>query len=192
MSRVQISDLYAKAQDDLKFNGDKAWESIKLSFTLSSALTTVIVSLLGFINYLSIDVIAKTLFMLIPILVAIIMKKFVDVTEKNFKRECRRMYENMAILMKIEDELPKRKDKSDDRNFKDETKYIPPEWEKSKFSNTKQYVDEMMKQNDRFYSDMRPIFPTLRKVSYALMVAIVGIIIFITVEPILLSFLCPL
>jgi hypothetical protein len=187
MSSIKISDLYAKAQDDLKFNGDKAWETMKFSFTLSSALTTVIVSLLGVISYLSISVIAKAFFMLIPILVAIIMKEFVDVTEKNFERECRRMYENMTILMKIEDELPQRKDKSDNRNFRDETKYIPLEWEKCKFSTTKQYVDEMMRQNDRFYSNMRPIFSILRKVSYALIAIVFGII-FITVEPILCSF----
>ena len=38
------------------------------------------------------------------------------------------MYENMPILMKIEDELPKRIDLSDNRNFKDEKEYIPDLW----------------------------------------------------------------
>ncbi|MEM3616616.1 MAG: hypothetical protein QXJ31_01715 [Candidatus Bathyarchaeia archaeon] len=172
----------------MKFNGERAWETMKLSLTLSSALTTVIVSLLGVINYLPIDGFTKAFSMLVPLLVGIIMKEFVNVAERNFERECRRMYENIAILMKIEAELPSRKDKRDDRNFKEETNYLPLAWEKCKFSNTEQFVDEMLKRNNSFYSSMKPIFSILRKVAYLLM-AIVCSIILITIVSTLSSFL---
>lgn len=178
MPSIEIGDLYRKAQDDVKFNGDKGWETIKFCLTLSSTLITLTVSLLGAINYLSINVVVKAFLTLSLILIMVMMKKLVDVTEKNFDRECRRMYENIAILMKIEDELPQRRDLRDNRNFKEEKEYIPDEWKKNQFLNTKAYVDAMMdgKKKDKFYSNMRPIFPIFRGLSY-----VVTAIIIITV-----------
>lgn len=188
MPSIEIGDLYTKAQDDLKFNGDKAWETIKFCVTLSSTLITVTVGLLGAINYLAIDGVIKAFLIVALIPLIIMMKRLVDVTEKNFERECRRTYKNLAILMKIEDELPQRKDLSGNRNFKQETKYIPLEWEKNQFLTTEAYVTAMMQGKDKFYSNMRPIFPIFRRVSYVLL-AIVSVIIIITVAPILQSFL---
>ena len=166
---IELADLYAKAQDDLKFNGDKGWETIKLCITLSSTLITVILGLLGAINYLPINFFVKALLIVALIPLPIMMKIIVDVSKKNFHRECRRMYENMTILMKIEDELPERKDLSDNRNFKEETKYLPNEWENKPFPNTKAFVTAMMQGKDKFYSNMRPIFSILRVFSYLLL-----------------------
>lgn len=179
---IKLSDLYVKAQDDLKFNGDKAWESIKLCITLSSTLITVTLGLLGAINYLSINFFIKALLIGGLIIFPIMMKRIVNVSAKNFERECRRMYENMTILMKIEDELPERKDLSDSRNFKEETTYIPPEWkENNLFPTTDAYVKATMQRKDRFYSNMRPIFSILRVFSNVLLsITCVIVIIVIT------------
>lgn len=187
MSSIEIVDLYRKAQDDVKFNGDKAWETIKFCVSLLSTLITITVGLIGVINYLSIDVVVKALLTLSLISVIITMLKIVDVTEINFDRECRRMYESMAIIMKIEDELPLRKDLGD-RNFKQETEYIPDKWKKTRFLSTKAYVNAMMERKDTLSSNMRRTFPIFRWLSYALLIIVIVIVI-ITVAPIILPLL---
>jgi hypothetical protein len=192
---IELGDLYAKAQDDLKFNGDKAWETIKLCITLSSMLITVILGLLGAINYFSINFFVKVLLIVALIPFPIMMKMIVDFLSKNFERECSRMYENMTILMKIEDELPERKDLSDSRNFMKETKYIPLKWEKdyispegkkNLFPNTEEFVKAMKQEKGKFYSNMRPIFSILRVFSY-LLLSITCLIAIIVIAPALCS-----
>jgi hypothetical protein len=186
---VELSDLYTKAQDDLEYNGDKAWESIKLCITLSSTLITITLGLLGAIDYLpNYSVKASLIFVLI--IFPIMMYYIVDVTSKNFDRECSRMYENVTILMKIEDELPERKDLSN-RNFTKENKYIPHRWEKdyispqgekNLFSDTEEFVKKMMKKKDALYSNMKPIFSIFRAFSCVLLMLILAIFIIVLTQ----------
>ena len=190
---IELSDLYTKAQDDLKYNGDKAWETIKLCITLSSMLITVILGLLEVINYFSINFSVKVILILALIIFPIMMIKIVDVSSKNFYRECSRMYENVTILMKIEDELPQRRDLSDNRNFKEEKDYIPKRWKEIRFPKTDAFVDFMMddKKKDKFYSNMKPIFSILKIFSYVLL-SIICIIAIIVIAKGLCSFIAPL
>ncbi len=188
---IELSDLYAKAQDDLKYNGDKAWESIKLCITLFSTLITVTLGLLGAINYLPVGFFVKASLIVTLIIFPIMLIIIVDFLSKNFHRECRRMYENATILMKIEDELPQRKDLSDSRNFMNETKYIPYRWEKdyispeegkNLFSDTEDFVNKMMQKKDALYSNMKPIFSFFRVFSYVLLAIIFAIAVIIIAQ----------
>jgi hypothetical protein len=175
MPTITIADLYKKAQDDAKFNADKAWETIKFCTTISSTLIAVTVSLLGAINApaLAIDLPIKALLTFILIIFPIMVVKIADLTEKNFKRECDRMYESIAILMKIEEELPERRS-NQKIHFSGEKTYTPQKWndEKYRFPCTKQYTESMMKSSDKFHSSMRPVFSILRYVSYALLLTV--------------------
>jgi ABC-type multidrug transport system fused ATPase/permease subunit len=188
---IELSDLYDKAQDDLKYNGDKAWESIKLCTALSSTLITVTLGLLGAIDFLPINFIVKAVLILVLIIFPLMIKTIVTSLSKNFHRECRRMYENMTILMKIEDELPDRKDLSDSRNFTKEKKYIPHRWEKdyissekekNLFSDTEDFVATLMEKKDALYSNMKPIFSILKGISYVLVLILISLAIIIIIQ----------
>ena len=96
------------------------------------------------------------------------------------------MYENMPILMKIQDELPKRIDLSDNRNFKDEKEYIPDLWKKHRFTDTDAFIKAMMEEKDKFYSDMKPIFSRLKVISYVLVLILVSIAIIIMAQGLVL------
>ena len=74
------------------------------------------VGLLGAINYLSITPVVKVFLMAALIAFPIINLRIVSVTENNFRRECKRMYAALAIVMKIENMLPNRKE-LDQRRF---------------------------------------------------------------------------
>jgi hypothetical protein len=174
---IKLGDLYTKAQDDLKYNGDKAWETIKLCITLFSTLLTAFLGLLTAINFLG----KSLVFVLIPIPFPIMMIIIVYFLSKNFERECSRMYENVTILMKIEDELPHRKDLREERNFKEENDYIPKKWKEIQYSDTEEFVKVMMdnKKKDSFFSNLKAIFSILLGFSCVLLLitCIIAIII---------------
>jgi len=173
MSKITKKELYSKAQDDLKFNGDKAWETIKFTVTLSSAIIAAIVGLIGVVISLT-DLTSKIVLLVGLILVAIMLKEIVDFAERNFERECKRMYENMTILMKLENELPPRENKMN--NFEKEDYYIPEKWRTERYSDTDDFVNKMLKE-DRFYSNMKPLFTNLRRLSYILMAIVIAVLI---------------
>jgi hypothetical protein len=175
MSNIEIGDLYKKAQGDVEYQGDKGWETIKFCVTISSTLITATVGLLTVINYLPINVVIKPVLMLLLVPIMVIMERIVKVTKKNFNRECRRMYENITILMKIEDELPQRKDFKANRNFKEEKEYIPQDWKKMQYSNTDEYVKSWMgdKKRPTFYSSMSPIFSLFQVISYVITIGVI-------------------
>jgi hypothetical protein len=185
--RIEIVNLYTKAYDDQKSHADNAWETIKFNITLSSTLITVTLSLLGAINYLAINAVVKAFLTGALILFPIIMKEIVDVGEKNFKRECKRMCEATAILMKIEEEFPQRKGLSENNHFYKDDKYTPRKWDSIKYPTTEKYIEAMMQTRDTFYSSMRPIFPIFRCLSY-LLLSIIGIIVIMTIAPVLCSY----
>lgn len=182
MPSIEIVDLYKKAQDDAKFNADKAWETIKFCTTVSSTLITVAVSLLGAINFLAIGLVVKALLTGTLILFPMMIMKIVHVAEENFQRECNRMYESIAILMKIEEELPKRIHLNRDSHFTDENRYTPSKWDEKKYPTTGKFIEAMMNESDKFHSSMRPVFSVLRLASYVLL-SIVSFIFLVTITP---------
>jgi len=107
--------------------------------------------------------------------------KIVHVAEENFQRECNRMYESVAILMKIEEELPKRVHLKDS-HFTEENTYTPRKWDETKYPTTRKFIDAMMNESDKFHSSMRPVFSVLRLASYVLL-SIVSFIFLVTVIP---------
>jgi hypothetical protein len=187
LSEIQIVDLYKKEYDYVKFNADKAWETIKFCTTIVTTLITVTVSLLGAINYLTISPIVKVFLMVALVAFPIISLKVIGVTEKNFERELRRMYEALTIIMKIEAYLPLRKDVKVNRVFGKENTFIPPEWEENKYPTTKGYIDAMIKADNKFYSSMKPIFSVFRIVSALVLGLIVSIILVVLIQTILFT-----
>ncbi len=186
MSSIQTGDIYKKAHDDMKFNADKAWETIKFCTAISSTLITVTVSLLGAINYLAINVVVKAILTGTLIMFPIMIMKIVNVAKENYQRECNRMYQSIAILMKIEEELPKRVHLSKDSHFTEEDRYTPREWDETKYPTTRKFIDAMMKESDKFHSSMIPIFSVLLIASYVLLL-IVSVIFLVTIIPFLVD-----
>ncbi len=174
---MNVTELYKKTQEDKKINADKAWETIKFSVTILSTLVTVTIALIGAINYLAIDPSVKPVFVSSTVLIPILMAVIVRIVGKNFERECIRMYESMAILMKIEEELPKRNVLAGS-NFWEED-YFPSYWKEPKYINTQKYIESMMGDSKKFYSSMKPIFSIFGLISLLLIV----LVVFIAVAP---------
>jgi len=180
---IEVVDLYKKAQEDTKFNADKGWETVKFSATLSSTLITVTLGLLGVINYLAISPFVKAFLTGTLVIFPIMMGKIIGVAQKNFERECERMYEAIATLMKIEEELPQRVNLNKAIHFREEPTYINPRWNENKYSKTDAYIKDMMLKSDKFHSSIKPIFSIFRIISNVLL----GIVSFIFVMTIVQS-----
>lgn len=84
------------------------------------------------------------------------------------------MYKSIAILMKIEEKLPKRISLKATSHFPQEPTLNPPEGD-NKYPTTKEYIRAMMKDSDKFYLTMRPIFVILEAFSWVVVGFTVGI-----------------
>jgi cytochrome c biogenesis protein CcdA len=64
--------------------------------------------------------------------------------------------------MRIEDELPRRRDSSVKRNFEKENDYIPKKWKEIHYSDTDEFVNAMINnKKDKFFSNLKLIFSIL-------------------------------
>ena len=174
MSNLELLELYKKAQDDKKFNADKAWETIKFRTTILSTFITVTLGLLSLINSLGINAVLKSFLTAVLVIFPVIMLEIISVGETNFKRECERMYEAITIMMKIEDTFPSRGELNQHNRFPDEDKYLPRRYEEEReemgnWKNTEEYVNDMLSSPHHFYRNMKRIFPIFRDVSYFLL-----------------------
>jgi hypothetical protein len=196
MPDVGIDDLYRKAHDDMKFNADKAWETVKFHITLSSTLVTVTIGLFGFVNSLSVHAAIKTALTGALVLFPIIMLRIISVGKSNFERECSRMYEAIATVMKIEEKLPSREKLNSQNVLFGEDKFIPKRYEeerkKKNWKDTDEFIKDMLTgSHDNFYRNMRRIFPVFAIVSYFLlaMVSVSFLILLTSLAATFLAFL---
>ena len=82
----------------------------------------------------------------------------------NFRRECKRMYEQIAILQLVEEKLGIYKERTTRVLFAGEDYYVQTTWTKSKFNTVSSFVKAQMEQKDRFwglYKNLFVVFPTL-------------------------------
>jgi hypothetical protein len=138
---IAVSDLYIKAQRDVEFQEEKGWETIKFFLTFSSTLFTVTLGLFFAIQYFKLGSAMTSGLSLSLILIMIILVIFSKISEVNFARECKRMYENIAIIMKIEDEFGRRIKRA---VLKEEAYYIPDTWKQTKQDTTRDFVRSVM------------------------------------------------
>lgn len=168
MSGITLADIYKREHDSQLFLAERAWETIKFHITLSLTLITVTLGLFGLINSLGEPEIIRTVLIGALVLFPYIMFRIVSIGEENFQRECNRMYEAIAVLMKIEEKFDLRGELSEKNHFFREPRCTPLRYDE-KWETTEKFVDDMMEgTRDNFYTNMRRIFPIFRIVSYIL------------------------
>lgn len=88
-------EFYRKTEELRRDHADRAWKTIKNYILLASSIIAVFVD---FIEWENFKPSALVYLWLIPILLAYISR----IMRRNFKRECERLYETIAILKLIE------------------------------------------------------------------------------------------
>jgi len=170
-----------------------SWEMVKFYTTLCSTLLMILFAFFGvlFSNevFLMLNNQIKIWILIIPIFLSSFIFVISYIGRENFTRECNRLYEQLAIVMKLEsrmglhDNLRNIKEKED--LFKNDDHYIPNRWRKE-FNNKSEedYVKEMMSENrDSFYTKSLVIFNAICIMSVLIILFDIYIIFTLFLDP---------
>ena len=110
-----------------------------------------------------------------------VMSTFKRIFEKygfeNFERECRRMYEQTSILIKLEENFGFYGERPQKRKTLPADKlYIPRRWLCDQSQTDFQFVCNAMAKKDTLYGNMKPIFRIFQWLSVVLMIIIAVLI----------------
>jgi len=176
-------EFYKKAHNDQTFFAEKAWETIKLHILLSSSLISITVGTLVLMHTSEVffrfgakeRIILIGSLLILPITMILILY----IGFRNFSRECRRMYEQASILMKLEEKFGfsvEKRAKERKQFLKDET-YVPERYLEKIWDSSSEFIKDVMLRKDTLYGNMSPIFKIFLGVSVALIVSILIVIL---------------
>jgi hypothetical protein len=177
-------EFYRKTASSMNFNATAGWETVKFHIVLSSSLISVtFVALVAIQTSASLDYNLKHLFTLGLVVLPITMLFVVRQGGENFKRECERMYDQVSILMKLEDKFGFYEKRDGERHiFLNDDGYFPKkfygQWYSAKDVDSDKFREKMMSSSDTFYSTMRTVFMLFTNVSYGLIALIVLVVLF--------------
>jgi hypothetical protein len=170
--------LFEEYDEDRRDFSDREWETIKFFTTVFAALLTATIAIIKllFQNY-------EGLWMFIPLPFFMFVISYIGL--RNFKRECARLFERVATLMKIEEKIGFHDKRNNRRRLvlKCDEYYLSKSFIEigKKYDNTKEFVDEMIKNPpEGRYGNTYKIFKIL-------FIAYMGISIFMIIIMILLN-----
>lgn len=174
-------ELYKKTNAERKIFAEKAWETIKIHIVLLSSLISITIGTLAVTHTSEIfltllDEKMKFLLNASLLILPIIMLRIIRTARLNFKRECKRMYEQISIIMKLEEKMGFLEERTENKQFKDDKGYFPKRYY-DKWDNSEKFVKDMMKRKDTIYRNMRQIFSIFEIISYVLISLVVLIAI---------------
>lgn len=169
-------EFYRKASNERQFFAEKAWETIKFHIVLASSLISITVGALSLMLtsevFLILPKIIKSLLTILVVILPITMLYVVGMGSRNFNRECKRMYEQISIIMKIEERLDLTQQRIKPKQFPRDTTYFPQRYDE-KWDNSCQFINTMMRRKDTLYGIMRGIFTLFKSVSWTLIAIII-------------------
>lgn len=174
-------ELYRKTNAQRQFFADKAWETIKFHIVLLSSLISITIGTLAVIRTSEIFLTLlnekmKFLLTVTLVILPITMLLIIRMARANFERECRRMYEQISIIMKLEEKMGFLVERTEREQFKEDNRYFPKRYYEP-WNNSEKFVDDMMKRKDTIHRNMGKIFTIFENISYVLMSLIVLIAI---------------
>ena len=180
-------EFYQRVNDSRQFYAEKAWETIKFHILLSSSLISVSLGTIALLHtsevFLKMTGGMRAVLILPILLLPLAMYEIIRVGNRNFDRECNRMYEQAAIIMKLEEKFgftSEKRNKEKINQITEEEKYLPPRYNEKKWLTTKAYIDDMMsccQKKDNLYCNMRVIFRLFKYASIALSIFIIVLIL---------------
>jgi len=185
MSEDPFVKLYEKILKEKHFFAEKAWETIKFHTILFSSLISITIGALVGLHtseiFLELILWKRLILLSILFILPYTMKKVIEIGFSNFKRECDRMYEHSAILIKIEEKLGFRQErnKTGTITFSEDKTYLSPRFFEKKWINTDKFRKDMLDcsdKKDNLYCNMKKIFELFNNASWILICSIILVI----------------
>ncbi len=178
----KLIELYKKTIKSQQFFAEKGWESIKFHILLSSSLVSITIGALVAMHTSSafneLGYGARGLLVLILVVLPSLMIAIIELGYKNFVRECKRMYEQSSIFLKLEEKLGFWEDRDEDKRkgFPNEEKYFPDRYREyftnEEWSNSEDFIKDIMSRKDTLFGIMKKIFIIFEDIGLILIVII--------------------
>lgn len=185
MTGVQWVKLYERIVKEKHFFAEKAWETIKFHTILSSSLISITIGALVGLHtseiFLELILWKRLILLAILFILPFTMKRVVGIGFTNFQRECDRMYEHSAILIKLEEKLKFRqeREKNGSLPFYEDKTYLSPRFFENEWKSTNEFRKNMLDcsdTKDNLYCNMRKIFRLFDRISWILFCSIIVVI----------------
>ena len=185
MTDAQWVKLYERIVKEKHFFAEKAWETIKFHTLLSSSLISITIGgLVGLHTsaiFLELILWKRLILLAILFILPYTMKKVVGIGFANFERECDRMYEHSAILIKLEEKLKfsQEREKNSSLPFPKDKTYLSPRFFEKEWESTNEFRKNMLDCSDtknNLYCNMRKIFRLFDGISWILFCSIIIVI----------------
>lgn len=151
---------YQRIIKNFERNAISAWETVKLLVVLSSSIISITLGANFLMQtsewFLKQSIIMKSFLTGSTIILPGIMLIMLDTGKNNFTRECKRMYEHLSILIKIEEKYGMRgyRNKEHIKQFPEDKKYIVKRFDEI-WKNSEQFRDKLTStERDSFYYNM--------------------------------------
>ena len=141
-----------------RFQTERAWETIKLFILVFSSLISIYFTLI--IAMFKFEIIVKIPFYLRLFILSIFpffLFLVCIVGWLNFRRQCRRMYELISILIKVQEKLGLLNSRTENKYFPEDKYYVSDGWLPNQ-RNSQEFINDLMKKRDTFYGIMKKYF----------------------------------
>lgn len=182
MSNENLIEYYRKTWEHYEKNANYAWETIRLHTILSSSIISITIGTLSLLltsetfqnQHLLLQIVLIASISILPVL----MWELLTIGKKNFERECTRMYEELAIMMKLEEQLKINVERERGYIQFPEDKTYKPKRYFTLWNNTESFIENMMNvDKENFYSRMSKLFNIFIMFAYVLLIIIASIIV---------------
>jgi len=154
----------------------RGWETIKAYLLISGIIVAAFSSIATIVPEIAKS--QSTLFrpfyylslFAFPMMIIIISYFF----RANFYRECKRMYEQIAVLQLIEEKLGMYEERTTKVLFTRENHYVPEGWTQSKYGTVNAFIKGQMKEKERFWGIYKNLF-----VVFPILFTVLSVIVFI-------------
>jgi hypothetical protein len=163
---------------------DRGWESIKLFLLYATPLlvggATVAITIYNFYRAVQLALLVRILYCFLLMTFPAAAGAISWITMDNFRRECRHMYEQIALLDKLSERLGLYDKRTGEiQLYKDDNYYVPDSWRKNNYANAKAFVDDMLARKDKFFGMMHYVFWTYIGLSIILFLVIITLFVFL-------------
>jgi len=171
-------EFYKKTHNDKKFFAEKAWETIKLHILLSSSLISITIGTLALMHtsevFLGFGTNEKSMLIAPLFILPFTMASILYIGSRNFDRECRRMYEQASIMMKLEEKFGFSVEEREEerKQFLEDKTYVPERYSEKIWNSSSEFIKDVMSAKDTLHGNMRRIFDIFFWVSVLLMILI--------------------
>jgi len=184
MEKDRWIELHRHFSENWDYRSNSTWETVKLNTALSSALTSLATYSIIYLytnsffwetsQFTTIERnVVRTSLLLIPVILLIVN----IMSYRNFKRQCKRMYDTLSVIIKIQEMMGLYDERSRKEKFPEDKWYVPNYWKSLCFSTSKDFVEDSMKNRDRYYKNMLWLFRIFGLVSIGLIIIETGLLL---------------